>query len=68
MQAHDLIGAGRRLVLDDFPYPIVVKILDKLSSRAFILDHDLIGIEDVGLRDDRALELGVVETPAEDVD
>src|SRR5947209_4953876 len=45
-----------------------MQILDELSAGALVLDHDLIGIEPLGLGDDRALEIGVVETPTKDVD
>src|ERR1700722_16416458 len=32
VQAHDLVGAGRRLVLDNLPDAVVLKVLDELSA------------------------------------
>ena len=68
MQAHDLVGARRRFVLDDRSDAIVLQILNELSARALVLDHDLSRVKPSRLGHDRALEIRVVETSAEHVD
>ena len=35
VQAHDLVGARWRFVLDDLPDAVVLKVLDELGARAF---------------------------------
>jgi hypothetical protein len=44
----------------------VTQVLDELNPGAFVLDDDLVGLKPARVSDDRAFEIGVVETPAED--